>query len=297
MLSHAFFKALLFLGAGAVIHSVRSNRMSDMGGLRRAMPVTFATMTIGLLALVGVFPLAGFFSKESILVAADQAAHGESSLSPGLGWLVLLTCLVTIAVTTAYVYRLWSLTFLGVRRSPVAVHEAPAGMRWPLVALAVPTAVFGLVGLSVRWLPTWLGPFGEATGDAAPSLSPSAVTVALSASAVLLGGAFAWVATRRSVDGDASQLMGNLRPAVAGGLGVDVVYGWVAVAPFRAAVRTVRVIDDRVVTRIVHGTGRLALALGRAAQEMQQGDVQRYLSASLTAVVCAVVVILVAVAQ
>ncbi len=115
LLTHAFFKALLFLSAGAVIHAVGSGQLRDLGGLRRAMPVTFATMSVGLLALVGVFPLAGFFSKESVLVAAEHAAQGDAEVASWVGWLVLMVAAATIAVTAVYAMRLWVLTWGGPR--------------------------------------------------------------------------------------------------------------------------------------------------------------------------------------
>ena len=296
MLSHAFFKALLFLGAGAVIHSVRSNVMQDMGGLRRVMPVTFVTMSVGLLALVGVFPLAGFFSKESILVAAEHAAGGEAEISASLGWLVLVISVVTVGVTAAYALRTWHMTFMGERRSAAAVGEAPAGMRWPLIALAVPTACFGVLGLSALWLPTWMRANASTPGERVEALTPGTLTVGLSVVAVVTGGLVAWVATNRAPDGDAADRLGRWRPVLAAGFNVDVLYRRLAVVPFQFAVRTVLRVDERVVSGAVQGTGSGALALGRAVQEGQRGDVQRYLSATLTAVVLAVVLVLVAVA-
>ena len=142
LLTHAFFKALLFLAAGAVIHAVGSNLMRDMGGLRRAMPVTFVTMTVGLLALVGVVPLAGFFSKESVLVAARArgARRRRRLLLGGLAGAGRLRAhhrghrrLRTAAVAHDLHWCM--------RARQHQVHEAPAVMRWPLVVLAVPTVV------------------------------------------------------------------------------------------------------------------------------------------------------------
>ena len=130
--------------------------MPDMGGLRRLMPVTFATMTLGLAALAGVPPLAGFFSKEAVLGAAEETAvHHEGPAYAWTGWLVLVVGLVTVAVTAAYVTRLWLMTFFDRPRSPVAAHESSPVMRWPLVLLAVPTVLLGLVGLRDEWLPDW----------------------------------------------------------------------------------------------------------------------------------------------
>ena len=114
LLSHAAFKALLFLAAGSVMHAVGTTLMRDMGGLRRAMPVTFVTMTLGLAALAGLPPFAGFFSKEAVLAGAEDAAlhaaGGRCSAAPGwAGWLVLVSGLVTVAVTGAYATRAWCL--------------------------------------------------------------------------------------------------------------------------------------------------------------------------------------------
>ena len=93
LLSHAFFKALLFLGAGVVIHAVGSNYMREMGGLRRAMPITFATMTLALLALIGVFPLAGLLLEGVGVGAAEHAAAGDGLVSAAwVGWFSSHAC-------------------------------------------------------------------------------------------------------------------------------------------------------------------------------------------------------------
>ncbi len=132
-------------------------RCVTWAGFVDSMPVTFVTMTIGLLALVGVFPLAGFFSKESVLVAAEHAAHGEAQVAPWVGWTVLVVAIITIAVTAAYALRLWLLTWSGPQRGARAgVSEASAAMYVPLVLLAVPAVVFGFSALNVAWLPTWI---------------------------------------------------------------------------------------------------------------------------------------------
>jgi NADH-quinone oxidoreductase subunit L len=128
LLTHAAFKSLLFLCAGAVIHVVGTNSLREMGGLRVSMPVTFATMTIGLGALAGLPPLSGFFSKEAILSATERAAtsggnEGFSTYGPAsavfdarpqiwAAWLVFLTAMVTVAVTGAYCMRLWLMAFI-----------------------------------------------------------------------------------------------------------------------------------------------------------------------------------------
>lgn len=137
LITHAFFKALLFLGAGSVIHGVNTNDMWEMGGLRQKMPVTFWTFLIGALALSGIPPLSGFFSKDEILA--------EAFLQNQFIWIVL-----TLAAffTALYMARQISLAFLGQPRKPeIHAHESPRVMTWPLVFLAAVTLVLGLAGV------------------------------------------------------------------------------------------------------------------------------------------------------
>ncbi len=133
LFTHGFFKALLFLGAGSLIHAVHSNNMSDMGGMRRAMPHTFWTFIVGSLALAG-FPLtAGFFSKDEILIAGDLwAGQGFAT-----GSLVYWVGLAAAFVTTFYMARACFLIFAGENRSHHAPHESGPQMVGPLMLLAV----------------------------------------------------------------------------------------------------------------------------------------------------------------
>jgi NADH-quinone oxidoreductase subunit L len=160
LLTHAFFKALLFLGAGSVIHGSHDEQdIRRMGGLRRFMPVTFATYAIGMLALAGVVPLAGFWSKDGIL----HAAHGGSG-SHGPFYLGLFGALVT----AFYMTRQVCLVFLGTRGAECGVrnehrtepppHESPRVMTVPLIVLAVFAALLGFLGTPVwPWLQDYLG--------------------------------------------------------------------------------------------------------------------------------------------
>ena len=135
LFTHAFFKALLFLGAGSVIHSVHSNNISDMGGLKAPMPVTFWTFLIGSAALSGVFPLAGFWSKDELLNGAWQNNR----------WLFVVLLLVAV-MTAFYMTRAVLLTFFGAYRGHGQPHESPAVMTGPLVALAVASILVGFLG-------------------------------------------------------------------------------------------------------------------------------------------------------
>jgi NADH-quinone oxidoreductase subunit L len=147
LMTHAFFKALLFLGAGSVIHAMGGEQdLLRMGGLRRKTPITFWTMFIAALAISGIFPLAGFFSKDEILWSAWSHGHP----------LVWLFGFITAGLTAFYMFRLIFLAFFGEGRYSADVrhhlHESPRSMTLPLVVLGILSIVGGFVGL-----PAWLG--------------------------------------------------------------------------------------------------------------------------------------------
>lgn len=142
MATHAFFKALLFLGAGSVIHALDGEQdMAKMGGLTKALPVTTLTFGIGVLAISGMPPLSGFFSKDAILIAAAERSWG------------LFAVMVLLSVMTAiYMARLFYLTFLGKARGVGHPHESPWTMRVPLIVLAILSLFGGVLNLpSGRW--------------------------------------------------------------------------------------------------------------------------------------------------
>ncbi len=142
LFTHAMFKALLFLGAGAIIHAVHSNEMSTMGGLRKYMPVTHVTFLIACLAIAGIPPFSGFFSKDEILAAAFE-------FCPFIGW----TMSFIAALTAFYMFRLYYCIFWGKENKELheahTPHEAPLSMTFPLMFLALVTCVAGFI------------PFGE----------------------------------------------------------------------------------------------------------------------------------------
>jgi NADH-quinone oxidoreductase subunit L len=139
LVTHAFFKALLFLAAGSVIHAIGGEQdLRKMGGLRKKLPITYATMTMGVIAIAGIPPWAGFFSKDAILYAAFT--HGT------LGRALWFVGLVTAALTAFYMFRLWNLAFMGESRNPgVHPHESPWSMLGPLMILAVLSLVGGWI--------------------------------------------------------------------------------------------------------------------------------------------------------
>jgi len=135
LFTHAFFKALLFLGSGSLIHAVHSNNMSDMGGLRKHMPTTFVTFMIGSIALMGIPPLAGFWSKDEILNGALGNHYG----------LFVAVGLAGAFMTACYMTRACYLIFWGQYRGHGHPHESPPSMAWPLRILAVPSIFVGLL--------------------------------------------------------------------------------------------------------------------------------------------------------
>jgi NADH-quinone oxidoreductase subunit L len=141
LVTHAFFKGLLFLAAGSVIHAIGGEQdMRQMGGLRSKIPVTFWTMSAGVFAICGLPPFSGFFSKDAILY--------QAYMSPTAGPIVWFLGLVTVALTSFYMFRLWYLTFLGESRNhSIHPHESPWVMLGPLVILAILAVAGGWIGI------------------------------------------------------------------------------------------------------------------------------------------------------
>ena len=134
--THAFFKALLFLAAGSVIHAVRTNDIFEMGRLWKKMPVTGLYFLVGGLALAGVFPLAGFFSKDEILIVVWNGGHT----------IAFWTLLATAGLTAFYMFRAFFVVFFGRREFEGSVHESPAVMTGPMGVLAALAVVGGAIG-------------------------------------------------------------------------------------------------------------------------------------------------------
>jgi NADH-quinone oxidoreductase subunit L len=292
LLTHGAFKALLFLAAGCVITAVGSNMLRDMGGLRRAMPVTFWSMTIGFAALAGLPPASGWFSKDSIIEAAQhQAVHGyrEDVLLGQVGvpgqvirsgvdvpgwsaWLVYLALLVTVALTAAYAMRAWLLTFFG---APRTVRDAPPLMRYTVAVLAVPALVLGFFGLGAEEL--------------RPALGSALLSLALVAAGA---GATYWIWQRRP-SADPALALGRAGPVFAAAFYVDDVYDRAIVRPVRALAAFVVRFDGRVVDGAVVGAGRGARTLGGLLRRSENGNPQAYLTGLLTGVAIVVLAVVI----
>jgi NADH-quinone oxidoreductase subunit L len=188
LLSHGAFKALLFLAAGVIIHAAGTNSlaaMSRMTGLAQRIPDAYWTMTIALLALAAIPPFAGFFSKESVLLAAEHGAFGETEGVPAsVGWTVLVSGLLTALLTAAYAARLWLLAFRGHGAEAPEHGRQPVAMNAVLWVLAVPSLAFGL---TTGYLPDWFD---------GHELTPALTTAVLSTSVALVGGLITYGAWR-----------------------------------------------------------------------------------------------------
>ncbi|MFE5884896.1 NADH-quinone oxidoreductase subunit 5 family protein [Streptomyces hydrogenans] len=309
LLSHAAFKALLFLAAGAVIHAAGTNSLTAMsrtGGLAKRIPDAYWTMTVALLALAAIPPFAGFFSKEAVLVAAEHTALGERTGIPaGAGWTVLVAGLLTALLTAAYALRLWLRAFRG--RGPQAPDHGrqPIAMTSVLWVLAIPSLGFGL---GAAYLDDWFD--GEA-------LTPTLTTAVLGTGLAVAGGAVTYAVWRtlaaRAVpavtpphvahpDAEAGlveaealhlphpaedpadpgrALLGPLHGPAADGFRLDALYTKAFVRPVLGAASLVRFLDREVVDTYVRGAAGTAKGLGWLVRRAQTGNVQTYLSALL----------------
>jgi NADH-quinone oxidoreductase subunit L len=266
LLTHGFFKALLFLAAGAVIHAVHTNDMGAMGGLGRAMPKTALVFVVGTLALAGVPPLSGFVSKEAVLAGVWEA---------GLrGPFVLLA--VTVFLTALYMFRAVLLTFFAARPAPGRPHDPPATMMsplWVLAVLSVAGAVLGGVALG-QTFPEFLDRAPGATLPHGPAwLTP--VSVGLAAAGVAL----AWlVYQRRAVDAAAvARVLGPWARAAEQGYGLDALYGALYRAALLALARVVGWVDRYLVDGLVNVASAWTMRAGAALRTLQTGRAQDYL--------------------
>jgi NADH-quinone oxidoreductase subunit L len=266
LLTHGFFKALLFLAAGGVIHAVATNDLFQMGRLARAMPKTATVFVVGALALAGIPPLSGFFSKEAVL-----AGVWEAGLVVPFAMLAL-----TVLLTAFYMFRAIFLAFFGTRPAEGHPHEPPAVMLGPLWVLAVLSVLAGTLaterlGLSIAQFVT------EDLGAALPHgphwLTPLSVGLALA------GIAGAWLVYQRgAVAPDAlRRAFGPLATAAEHGYGLDAAYLTMYRAVVLALARGVAWTDRYLVDGLVNVASAFTLRAGATLRRMQTGQAQDYL--------------------
>ena len=271
--THAFFKALLFLGAGSVIHALHHEQdIWKMGGLKQKLPTTYWTFLVGTLALCGVPPFSGFYSKDSILAAA--AEHNAA---------LFIVAVLVAALTTFYMFRLVFVAFLGVPRDPGVehAHESPPVMLWPLRLLAVPSALAGLWGLeafinkafpgapeayALAWYEELLAPFGHA---------PLAAMFGLFAT--LIGFSAAYALYAKAAKDPLPEKLGALSRAMRNRFYFDELYTKLIALTHEALSRLAAWIDRWLVAGLlVRGTHGTTEILGRALRLAQTGNLQTY---------------------
>ncbi len=289
LFTHAFFKALLFLGAGSVIHSVHSNNMSDMGGLKKFMPATFWTFMIGSAALAGIPPLAGFWSKDEIITLAFKEGH----------YALWTVAMLTAILTAFYMMRAVLLTFFGEYRGQGHPHESPVTITGPLAVLAAASVGVGLLGAPqlnavfadwVHFGPVVHEPFSY--GFAAVSIVGAALGLAAGYSLYnrwrereplrALGPAYTLLENKYFLDD--IYLKGIVRPIqykLSAGAdwfnqnvldGVVHSFAWAA----KALAKAVEVFDRRGIDGAVNGVAQTAGFVGGILRYVQSGNVQRY---------------------
>ncbi len=288
LMTHAFFKALLFLGAGSVIHGLGGEQdIRSMGGLRRKLPVTYGTFLVATLAIAGVFPFAGFFSKDEILAGAWAA--GRRGL--------YLALLAGAGLTAFYMTRLLYLVFHGGFRGSDAkwahAHEAPPVMTVPLVVLAALSAVGGFVGLPAfltlgrdldtfhRWLaPAVASAGGAHEGHGAGGAHGGGLEWLLAGAALGVGLAGIALAVRVYRESGLAERIaeraGTLYRMARNLFWVDELYEAAIVRPFYALSRLSGACDRYVVDGLVNGTGVAADVTGNLVKLFQTGYVRNY---------------------
>ncbi len=292
LMTHGFFKGLLFLGSGSVIHAVHEEQdMRRMGGLSRKIPITYVTMLIGSLAIAGIPPLAGFFSKDEIL--------GES-FKLGFLWVWAVGFLVA-GLTAFYMFRLMGLTFWGAFRGPKEIwdriHESPRVMTVPLILLAIPSALLGLaLGLpfGASLIGGWLEPvFAEGLEllhheEAAFNLGGiDGVLILASTTVAVVGIAIAWrlfgaelgsirMAARPERVRELTARVPFLYRASLNKWWFDELYHLLFIVIGGRLAAALWWFDREVVDGTVNAVGRATLQSGRGLRQVQTGRVQNY---------------------
>ena len=271
LVTHAFFKALLFLGAGSVILALHHEQnIWRMGGLKRKMPITYWTFLIGTLAICGVPPFSGFFSKDEILAAAVHHSVG----------LFILTVLVAV-LTAFYMFRLFFVAFAGSPRVEEAghAHESPKVMTWPLILLAIPSVLAGVWGIN-HHLAAFFNEPDHATGLAETLLAPfghSPLAASASLLAVVFGFSLAYTVYRRAAADPLPERLGFLSRAMRNKFYFDEIYAFLIRATHETLARIADFLDRVLIEGfVVRGISGMTDVFGRALRLLQTGNIQTY---------------------
>jgi NADH-quinone oxidoreductase subunit L len=293
VMTHAFFKALLFLGAGSVIHAMHHEQdIRKMGGLAKKLPHTHWTFLVGCIAIAGIPPFSGFFSKDEILI-------GAYNVSPLLYWIGLLGALMT----AFYMFRLYATTFRGSFRGTHEqehhLHESPFSMIVPLIVLAVLAMVSGFMGIpelfakDAHWLHNYLAPIFEQSAALSHAHHISHETeyllLGVSITLILIVVVYAWKRFASKPDLSEASGFGKL---LANKWYVDELYAAVVSKPLdKLSAFGLKFIEKKSIDGLVNGTGKLVHWGGRQLRLWQSGQVGTYILWMVVGLVAVIVMI------
>jgi NADH-quinone oxidoreductase subunit L len=272
LLTHGFFKAGMFLGAGSVMHGMNDEvNMRKYGGLRKFMPITFVTFGLGYLAIIGVPPFAGFYSKDMIIETALNAGGAK-------GIILGTVTLIGAAITAFYMTRVMILTFTSPKRwdDNQHPHESPALMWIPMAILAIGSVISGYLLYRGKAFKHWLEPLFEKHGEHTELLPPIVVS-GLALTMVAIGVAIAVIKYQLSeVDSVAPEKVSIFTRIARRDLLQDDVNEALFMRPGQTLTSALVKVDDSVVDGAVRGVGKMALGSGSALRETQTGFVRSY---------------------
>ena len=272
LLTHGFFKAGMFLGAGSVMHGMNDEvNMRKYGGLRKFMPITFVTFGLGYLAIIGVPPFAGFYSKDMIIETALNAGGAK-------GIILGTVTLIGAAITAFYMTRVMILTFTSPKRwdDNQHPHESPALMWIPMAILAIGSVISGYLLYRGKAFKHWLEPLFEKHGEHTELLPPIVVS-GLALTMVAIGVAIAVIKYQLSeVDSVAPEKVSIFTRIARRDLLQDDVNEALFMRPGQALTSALVKVDDSVVDGAVRGVGKMTLGSGSALRETQTGFVRSY---------------------
>ena len=274
LLTHGFFKAGMFLGAGSVMHGMNDEvDMRKYGGLRKFMPITFVTFGLGYLAILGVPPFAGFYSKDLIIETAFDSGGLQGPL---LGTLTLIGA----AITAFYMTRVMILTFTSKARwdEDAHPHESPILMWLPMVVLAIGSVSTGYLFTRGDSLENWLSPvFGEHGGHSKEHLIPPLVVSALALFSVSIGVSIAIIKYQRNeIDRVAPANVSIFTRLARRDFGQDAINETLFMRPGQVLTDALVKNDDKVIDGAVRGIGRMAIGSGSVLRKSQSGFARSY---------------------
>lgn len=296
MTTHAFFKALLFLGAGSVIHGMSGEQdIRNMGGLRKYLPITFVTFLIATLAISGLPPFAGFFSKDEILANAFAG-----------NMLVWAVAFFASLLTAFYMFRLFFLTFSGETRANETVkhhiHESPASMTFPLIALAVLSVVGGFIGIPAVFggnhaLNEFLAPVFERSNALHEAHHLSHTTeiilmiIVVGLTLALIYVAYTLYVKKKNVPAPEGTALSGFHNLIYHKYYIDEIYDRTIVKPMAVLSKALdAVVEKLMIDRLVNGTGKVVTWGGKTLRLVQTGNTGFYIFAMVISIIILLVV-------